>query len=78
MTEEEFYFIGGILHEARMKECYGNMQISSRVAWPATMKEFRAARTIGQPHIDVAVAQAKALEPYLVKDVLNAKGRDPS
>jgi len=33
------------------------------------MKEFRAARTIGQPHIDVAVAQAKAIEPYLVIDV---------
>lgn len=64
MTElpiEELYRLGGVLHEARMAECYGNMQISSRKAWPATLKEFRRQYQTGQPWIDVAVAQAKSV-----------------
>lgn len=59
---ESIYFtIGGILHEARMQECYGNLRIQSRNAWPTTLKEFRTQRHLGQPWIDVAIAQVKAL-----------------
>lgn len=62
MTDEQLFHIAGILHEARMRECYGNMTTSSRKPWPATYKEFREQRTITQPWIDVAVEQAKALD----------------
>lgn len=66
MTDEELFRIGGLLHEARMMECYGNSHISSRKAWPATFKDFRGQRQIGQPWIDVAIAQARAIEHLLV------------
>jgi hypothetical protein len=36
MTEEELYYVGGIIHERRMKECYGNWSMESRTHWPAT------------------------------------------
>lgn len=62
MSEDEIYFhLGGVLHEARMAECYGGMQISARRKWPATIKDFRAQRQTGQPWIDVAIAQVRAL-----------------
>lgn len=66
MTDEDLFRIGGILHEARMVECYGTAQLSSRKAWPATLKEFRGQRQIGQSWVDVAIAQARAIAPYLV------------
>lgn len=59
--DEVFFRVGGILHEARMRECYGNMQISSRMKWPETFKDFRGQRHDGQPWIDVAIAQVRAL-----------------
>lgn len=72
ITDEAYFHIGGILHEARMKECYGNMQTSSRRVWPNTLKEFRTQRHHGQPWIDVACAQVKAL----VAAGLNVSVRD--
>jgi hypothetical protein len=65
MTEEELYYVGGIIHERRMKECYGNWSMESRTHWPTTFKEYRRQQQAGQPWIDIAVAQAKALEPLL-------------
>lgn len=59
--DEVFYRVGGILHEARMCECYGNAEISSRKKWPETFKDFRGQRHDGQPWIDVAIAQVRAL-----------------
>ena len=64
MTEpgdEVFFRVGGILHEARMRECYGKMNISSRKKWPDTLRDFRGQRMNGQPWIDVAIAQVRAL-----------------
>jgi hypothetical protein len=52
MTEpgdEVFFRVGGILHEARMEECYGKMEISTRRKWPETFKDFRRQRMDGQP-----------------------------
>ena len=60
-SNDVLFRVGGILHEARMTECYGKLQMSSRRAWPATVKEFRGQRIDGQPWIDVAVAQVHAL-----------------
>lgn len=59
--DEIFFRIGGILHEARMQECYGKTNFSARKQWPATFKEFRGQRHDGQPWIDVAIAQVRAL-----------------
>lgn len=59
--DEVFFKVGKILHEARMEECYGKMQISTRKVWPETFKDFRGQRMAGQPWIDVAVAQVRAL-----------------
>jgi hypothetical protein len=59
--DEVFYRIGGILHESRMRECYGKMEISSRAKWPETFKDFRRQRHDGQPWIDVAIAQVRGL-----------------
>lgn len=58
---EVLFRVGGILHGARMNECYGGLDISSRKKWPATLKDFRGQAHEGQPWIDVAVAQVKAL-----------------
>ena len=60
-SDEVFFRVGGILHEARMEECYGKMQISTRQKWPETFKDFRRQRMAGQPWIDVAIAQVRAL-----------------
>lgn len=59
--DEVFFRVGRILHEARMDECYGKMDISSRKKWPETFKDFRGQRMDGQPWIDVAIAQVRAL-----------------
>lgn len=61
VPNETLFRIGGILHESRMTECYGEMQLSTRRKWPATLKEFRGQQMAGQPWIDVAVAQVRAL-----------------
>jgi len=61
ISDEVLFRIGGILHEARMQECYGSAQLSSRRAWPATLKDFRRQQMAGQPWIDVAIAQVRAL-----------------
>jgi hypothetical protein len=61
ISDETLFQIGGLLHEARMTECYGNSEISSRTKWPSTFKDFRAQRQAGQPWIDVAIAQVRAL-----------------
>lgn len=49
ISDEVLYGVGRVLHEARMRECYGNMRPSARRDWPASIKEFRAQRHIGQP-----------------------------
>lgn len=67
--DDIFFRIGGILHEARMEECYGKMNVSSRKKWPETFKDFRRQRMDGQPWIDVAIAQVRAL----VKNALLAQ-----
>jgi hypothetical protein len=59
--DEVFFRIGKVLHEARMQECYGALQLSARKAWPETFKDFRRQRMDGQPWIDVAIAQVRAL-----------------
>jgi hypothetical protein len=59
--DEVFFRVGAILHEARMEECYGKLDSTSRKKWPETFKEFRRQRMAGQPWIDVAVAQVRAL-----------------
>ncbi len=61
ISDEVLFRVGGILHEARMRECYGEMQISSRRAWPETVKDYRRQQMAGQPWIDVAIAQVRAL-----------------
>lgn len=61
VSNRVLFHVGGILHEARMLECYGNMQISTRRKWPSTLKEFRGQQMAGQPWIDVAITQVRAL-----------------
>lgn len=61
ITNDVLFRIGGLLHEARMLECYGDMQTTSRRAWPPTIKDFRRQQMDGQPWIDVAIAQVRAL-----------------
>lgn len=61
VSEDDMFRIGGILHEARMRECYGDGRLSSRRDWPATLKDFTRQRHAGQPWIDCAVAQVKAM-----------------
>lgn len=78
--DEVFFRIGGILHEARMDECYGKMDIGSRKKWPETFKDFRRQRMDGQPWIDVAIAQVRALikagliQPSAIGDPVSAPG----
>ena len=60
-SDEVFFRVGRLLHEARMDECYGKMQIASRKKWPETFKDFRRQRMDGQTWIDVAIAQVRAL-----------------
>lgn len=60
-TDQEYWYTGGLLHEARMKECYGDWYPSWRAVWPENVKEFRRQRHAGQPWIDVACAQVRAL-----------------
>jgi hypothetical protein len=61
ISDDTFFKVGGVLHEARMQECYGTMQISTRRTWPATIKDYRRQQMAGQPWIDVAIAQVRAL-----------------
>lgn len=61
ISNDILFHVGGLLHEARMRECYGEMQISTRRAWPTTIKDFRRQQMDGQPWIDVAIAQVRAL-----------------
>lgn len=72
--DEVFFRIGGILHEARMSECYGKMDIASRKRWPETFKDFRRQRMDGQPWIDVAIAQVRAL---IKADLINIPVAQP-
>ena len=61
-TDTELFHIGRLLHEARMKECYGSWtHMPSRYKWPETEKEYRGQQQTGQPHIDIAIAQVKAI-----------------
>ena len=50
-----------ILHEARMKECFGNWDLPSRFKWPATREQWEHYQH--NPHSAVlqALAQAKAI-----------------
>lgn len=61
ISDEVLFRVGGVLHEARMTECYGKMQITSRREWPADLKDYRRQQMAGQPWIDVAIAQVRAL-----------------
>lgn len=61
LPDELLYRVGGILHNARMQECYGNWHPSWRAKWPSSLKEFRRQMMAGQPWIDVANAQTRAL-----------------
>lgn len=75
ISNETLFRIGGILHEARMEECYGSMQISSRRKWPETIKDFRRQQMDGQPWIDVAIAQVRALvKNGLITDAVSSPG----
>jgi len=62
---EDLYLLAGILHESRMKECYGNWSMSCRVRWPETFKEFREAQQAGQSWADIGMAEARAAQPIL-------------
>lgn len=73
MTEEQVYILGGIIPEARMKECYGNWTTVLRTKWPATYKEFRGEYQEGQSWITIAIAQARALEPFVDVEKLPKK-----
>lgn len=59
LSDEILFRVGKILHEARMKECYGKWD--HKQPWPKDLKEFRHQRTVTQPWIDIAVAQVAAL-----------------
>lgn len=61
ISNEVLFRVGGILHEARMVEAFGNADFSFRKKWPATLKEFRGQMMAGQSWIDFAVAQVRAL-----------------
>lgn len=61
INNEVLFRVGGILHEARMEECFGKSEFSFRKKWPSTIKEFRGQMMNGQSWIDVAVAQVRAL-----------------
>lgn len=72
IPEMHLYILGGVLHEARMKECYGNWQMHTRPKWPATFKEYRAQQQAGQSWIDQAIAQVRAIYQHVDFDKLEA------
>lgn len=53
--------LAALLHEARMRECYGNWQLACRFKWPETRDGW--VRYQHHPHAQVeqALAQAKAM-----------------
>ncbi|HXJ94231.1 MAG TPA: hypothetical protein VMT20_15390 [Terriglobia bacterium] len=65
ISDYRLYLLGRLLHESRMKECYGNWQMYTRPKWPATFKEYRAQQQAGQSWIDQAIAQVRAIAPYV-------------
>lgn len=69
-TVYELFQLAGIIHEARMKECYGNWNTALRQAWPKDFKEYRTQQQAGQSWITIAVAQAHAVYPLLRADAL--------
>ena len=71
---EDLYLLAGILHEARMKECYGNWAMTCRVRWPATFKEFREQQQAGQSWIDIGLATARAAYPLLCATTEELRG----
>lgn len=58
-----------VLHEARMQECYGNrMDAPSRRHWPGpevTRHNYGHHRS---PHVDIALAQARAALKWTMGD----------
>lgn len=66
MTDKELYIVAGLIHEAKMLDCYGKDNYPAyRAVWPKTFKEFRGLQSHGQSFIDISLAQARALEPFL-------------
>lgn len=55
--------LAAVLHEARMKECYGNWSIPSRFRWPETREQWEHYQHNPDGHIAQAMAQAKAILP---------------
>ncbi len=70
LTEKDHFVLGGILHNARMEECFGAWEMSCRPVWPKTFKEFRGQYQAGQSWIDQACAQAKAIASLLDREYL--------
>lgn len=69
MPDEDEFYIVGMLHEARMLECYGKRFFPPyRERWSAAFKEYRGRKQAGQAYIDMAVAQAKKLTSYMTGD----------
>ena len=50
-----------ILHEARMRECYGNWDLPCRFHWPETREQWEYYQHNPHSAILQAVAQAKAI-----------------
>lgn len=65
LSDEELYHLAGIIHEARMADCFGSWDSVYREVWPKTFKSFRGIQQAGQLWIDIAMAQAKAVAPYV-------------
>ena len=56
--------LAAVLHEARMKDCYGHWTTVSRFKWPQTREEWEHYQHNPDGRIAQAMAQAKAAMAY--------------
>lgn len=54
-----------VIYEAKKKDAWGNWKSEHRLAWPSDKKELRTRRHHGEPALDFAFAQARAVIKYL-------------
>lgn len=53
--------LAGLLHEARMQECYGNWDLPHRFRWPKTREQWTHYQHNPHSQVEQALAQAKAM-----------------
>ena len=49
-----------VLHDAKMKDCWGNWQSAHRFAWPETREQWTHYQHNPHPVIEYTMAQARA------------------